>query len=93
MSEKQRTFFSPDNKYKKKLTTEIRHLKLELLINQLSLNKELYINKTEYIDSFVPTVRDIQHNSQRELHLTEFDSLISKIKKYQKNILGKSNFL
>jgi len=86
VAEKQRTFFSPDNKYKKKLTTEIRHLKLELLINQLSLNKELYINKTEYKDSFVPTVRDIQHNSQRELHLTEFDSLISKIKKYQKNI-------
>jgi hypothetical protein len=80
VADKQKNYFNPNSKNKKKLQAEIRNLKIELLINQLSFNKELYINKTTDIGSFMPTAADIKHNTERELQIKGFDNLIGKLK-------------
>ncbi len=81
VAEKQKQYFSPNNKNKKKLQADIRNLKIELLINQLSFNKELYINKTVQKGGFMPTAADIKHNTERELQIAGFNNLIGKLKK------------
>lgn len=80
VADKQKKYFNPNNKDKKKLQAEIRTLKIELLINQLSFNKELYIGKTVQKGGFMPTASDIKHNTERELQIKGFDNLISKLK-------------
>lgn len=80
VADKQKKYFNPNNKNKKKLQAEIRNLKIELLINQLSFNKELYIGKTVQKGGFMPTAADIKHNTERELQIKGFDNLISKLK-------------
>ncbi len=77
---KQKKYFNPNNKNKKKLQTEIRNLKIELLINQLSFNKELYINTTVQKGGLMPTATEIKHNTERKLKMAGFDKLISKLK-------------
>ncbi|QQS51122.1 MAG: Eco57I restriction-modification methylase domain-containing protein [Bacteroidota bacterium] len=85
VADKQKKYFNPNNKNKKKLQTEIRNLKIELLINQLSFNKELYIGKTVQKGGFMPTAADIKHNTERELQINGFDNLITKLKNLLKN--------
>ena len=80
VADKQKKYFNPNNKNKKKLQAEIRNLKIELLINQLSFNKELYICKTVQKGGFMPTASDIKHNTERELQIKGFDKLIGKLK-------------
>jgi len=80
VADKQKKYFNPNNKNKKKLQAEIRNLKIELLINQLSFNKELYIGKTVQKGGFMPTAADIKHNTERELQIRGFDNLIHKLK-------------
>ena len=80
VADKQKQYFSPSNKNKKKLQAEIRNLKIELLINQLSFNKELYIGKTVQKGGFLPTAADIKHNTERELQIAGFNNLIAKLK-------------
>ncbi len=79
VADKQKQYFSPNTKNKKELQAEIRNLKIELLINQLSFNKELYINKTVQKGGFMPTAADIKHNTERELQIKGFDKLINKL--------------
>ncbi len=85
VADKQKKYFNPNNKNKKKLQAEIRNLKIELLFNQLSFNKELYIGKTVKKGGFMPTESDIKHNTERELQIKGFDNLISKLKNLLKN--------
>ncbi len=80
VADKQKNYFSPNNTNKKKLQAEIRNLKIELLINQLSYNKLAYIDKTPQKGGFMPTAADIKHNTERELQIAGFDKLISKLK-------------
>ncbi|HOL98574.1 MAG TPA: N-6 DNA methylase, partial [Bacteroidales bacterium] len=80
VADKQKNYFSPNNTNKKKLQAEIRNLKIELLINQLSYNKLAYIEKTPQKGGFMPTAADIKHNTERELQIAGFDKLISKLK-------------
>ena len=85
VADKQKKYFNPNNKNKKKLQAEIRNLKIELLINQLSFNKELYIGKTVQKGGFMPTAADIKHNTEREWQIAGFDKLINKLKNLLKN--------
>ena len=85
VADKQKKYFNPNNKNKKKLQAEIRNLKIDLLINQLSFNKELYIGKTVQKGGFMPTATDIKHNTERELQIKGFDNLINKLKNLLKN--------
>ncbi len=85
VADKQKKYFNPNNKSKKNLQAEIRNLKIELLINQLSFNKELYISKTVQKGGFMPTTSDIKHNTERELQISGFNNLISKLKNLLKN--------
>lgn len=85
VADKQKKYFHPNNKNKKKLQAEIRILKIELLINQLYFNKELYIGKTVQKGGFMPSAADIKHNTERELQIKGFDNLISKLKNLLKS--------
>jgi hypothetical protein len=85
VADKQKQYFNPNNKNKKKLQAEIRNLKIELLINQLSFNKELYVSKTVQKGGFMPTAADIKHNTELELQIKGFDNLITKLKNLLKN--------
>jgi very-short-patch-repair endonuclease len=85
VAEKQKQYFSPNNQNKKKLQAEIRNLKIELLINQLSFNKELYLSKNATQVSFMSTAADIKHNTERELQIAGFNKLINKLKNLLEN--------
>jgi hypothetical protein len=85
IAEKQRQFFKPDNKNKKKLHAEIRDLKLELLINQLSYNKAAYQNKTPVLGGFAPSAKEIKHNTERDLTVKGFDKNILKLRRLKEN--------
>ena len=79
IADKQKLYFNPNIKVKKKLQSEIRNLKIELLINQLSFNKELYINKSSQKGGFLPTPADIKHNAELKLKIRGFDNLLAKL--------------
>jgi hypothetical protein len=80
VAEKQKQYFNPNNKNKKQLQAEIRNLKIELLINQLSFNRLAYIEKTPQKGGFMPTAADIKFNTERELEIKRFDNLINNLK-------------
>lgn len=79
IAEKQKQYFHPEKKDKKELAQEIRDLKIELLINQLSFNKQKYINNTPQKGGYAPTAKDIQHNTERELMIKNFDNIVRKL--------------
>jgi len=79
VSEMQKNYFSPENKEKEKIRNTIRRLKIELLINQLAFNKELYLNKTAACTGFMLSAADIKYNTERELEIKKFDRLIAKL--------------
>ena len=81
VAEKQKLFFHSEKKDKKKLTGEIRDLKINLLINQLSFNKLNYINKNnELIDSGLGlTAKEKTKNAEIQMEIMKFDSLIKKL--------------
>lgn len=85
IAEKQKKFFKPDNKDKRKLQAEIRNLKLELLINQLSFNKEKFLANNVEKGGFAPTTKNLQYNEELKQKKKEFDRHISKLQKLKQN--------
>lgn len=85
IAEKQKKFFKPDNKDKKKLQAEIRNLKLELLINQLSFNKERFIANNAEKGGFAPTASDLRYNEELKQKKKDFDRHIAKLQKLKQN--------
>lgn len=85
IAEKQKKFFKPDNKDKKKLQAEIRNLKLELLINQLSFNKEKFLASNVEKGGFAPTDSDLRYNEKLMQKKREFDNHIAKLQKLKQN--------
>ncbi len=76
---KQKKFFKPETKDKKKLHTEIRNLKLELLINQLSFNKEVFLAKNVEKGGFAPSAKDLKYNTEIKLIKSNYGNVISKL--------------
>lgn len=88
ISENQKIFFeSKNNTQKKKLKTEIRDLKLDVLINQLSFNKAFYLNKNQkVIDSGLGLrAADYKKNLEIELKVAEFDQALAKLQHLKDN--------
>jgi hypothetical protein len=86
ISEKQKQFFeSKSNKQKAKLKAEIRDLKLDVLINQLSFNKAAYQNRTPIKGGFAPNSKEIKHNLERELQIADFEKSLTKLKRLKEN--------
>lgn len=85
IAEKQKNFFKPNNKNKKKEQAEIRNLKLELLINQLSFNKEKFQSSNTEKGGFAPTTSDLRYNQQIKERRKEFDRHILKLENLKKN--------
>lgn len=85
IAEKQKKFFKPDIKDKKKLQAEIRNLKLELLINQLSFNKERFLANNVEKGGFAPTAKDLQYNEELKQKKKDFDRHITKLQKLKLN--------
>ncbi|MCC5921052.1 MAG: N-6 DNA methylase [Cyclobacteriaceae bacterium] len=88
ISEKQKQFFeSNSNSQKAKLKAEIRALKLDVLMNQLSFNKAAYLNKNQKIVDigFGLKAKDHKKNLEIDLQEAEFDKTISKLKHLKDN--------
>ncbi|MCU0417790.1 MAG: N-6 DNA methylase [Cytophagaceae bacterium] len=85
IAEKQKKFFKPDNNDKKKLQAEIRNLKLELLINQLSFNKEKFFASNAEKGGFAPTASDLRYNEELKQKKKDFDRHIAKLQKLKQN--------
>ncbi len=85
VSNKQKKFFDPEIKDKKKTIKEIRNLKLEALINQVSFNKERYQNSTEIKGGFAPSPSDIRHNNDLNLRIKDYDNRIKKLRGIKDN--------
>jgi len=85
IADKQKKFFKPDNKDKKKLKAEIRNLKLELLINQLSFNKEKFFANHVEKGGFAPTASDLRYNEELKQKKKDFDRHIAKLQKLKQN--------
>ena len=84
ISEKQKQFFeSKSNKQKAKLKAEIRELKLDVLINQLSFNKAAYLNKNKKVIDmgFGLKASDHKKNLEIDLQVGEFDQALTKLKR------------
>lgn len=86
----QRNFFDPKTKNKAEVKAEIRDKKLELLINQLTLNKLGFENRTPILGGFAPTAKETKQNTERQLQIAGFDNSIQKLKHLRKN--GNVNF-
>lgn len=85
IAEKQKKFFKPNTKDKKKLQAEIRNLKLDLLVNQISLNKEVFLSKNLEKGGFAPTASDIKYNTEIKITKKNFENLISRLQILKKN--------
>lgn len=85
ITQKQKKFFDPNLKEKRELVLEIRNLKLDALINQLSFNKEKFQNATPIKGGFDPTPSDKKFNLDRELRIKGLESIIKRLKKLQDN--------
>jgi adenine-specific DNA-methyltransferase len=84
---KQNDFFKPITKNKKKLQGEIRDLKLDLLIKQLSLNKKIYESRNPIIldSGFGLTAKDKSKNELIELQLKSFKENLATLEKLKKD--------
>jgi hypothetical protein len=88
ISEKQKQFFeSKSNKQKAKLKAEIRDLKLDVLMNQLSFNKASYLNKNQKVTDmgFGLKATDLKKNLEIDLQIAEFDQELAKLKRLKEN--------
>ena len=81
VAKKQKDYFNEEGNAKKILATEIRDLKIELLINQLSFNKESYANKNSVkIDNGLGlSAKDIKNNTLILNEIYNFDATIKKL--------------
>lgn len=88
ISEKQKQFFeSKSNKQKAKLKAEIRELKLDVLINQLSFNKASYLNKNQKVTDmgFGLKATDHKKNLEIDLQVAEFNQALAKLQRLKEN--------
>lgn len=79
---KQKQFFdSDDNSEKQILAIEIRDLKLDVLTNQISFNKELYFNQNQKTTDIGLGLKAKDHkkNLEIDLKLAEFKNTINKL--------------
>jgi adenine-specific DNA-methyltransferase len=70
---------------KTKLQHEIRNLKIDILINQLTLNKITFNQNNPKLGGFAPTPKEIQKNLENEIISAGFDKTIAKLKKLKEN--------
>jgi hypothetical protein len=86
IAEKQKKYFHPEIKNKKKLMDEIRNLKIELLINQLSFNKLNFITKNPETMDFGLGLTAKEKTKVTEIKLTiaNYDNLLKKLTELKK---------
>lgn len=88
ISAKQKEFFeSKSNKQKAKLKAEIRALKLDVLINQLSFNKATYLNKNQIVTDmgFGLKATDHKKNLEIDLQVAAFNQALAKLQRLKEN--------
>lgn len=93
VAKKQKDYFNEEGKSKKGIATEIRDLKIDLLINQLSFNKESYANKNSVkIDNGLGlSAKDLKNNEQILYEIYNFEKNIKKLIELKKDSLKPFN--
>ena len=87
VAQQQTNYFKAESKTKKKIAAEIRDLKIDLLINQLSYNKESYLNKNNIkIDSGLGlSAKDKTANAAIKQVVYDIENTIAKLKSLKAN--------
>jgi adenine-specific DNA-methyltransferase len=88
ISDKQKQFFDINNHNKKLiLKTEIRNLKLDILIAQLSFNRAAFVNKNQIIMEmgFGLTTKDQKDNLEIKKNIKDFNDVIEKLETLKTN--------
>jgi hypothetical protein len=70
---------------KTKLQQEIRNLKIDILINQLTLSRLSFVQANPKLGGFAPTAKEIQKNLETEIRIAGYDKTIGKLKKLKEN--------
>ncbi|MDX2047591.1 MAG: TaqI-like C-terminal specificity domain-containing protein [Chitinophagaceae bacterium] len=70
---------------KTKLQQEIRNLKIDILINQLTLSKLSFLEANPKLGGFSPTPKEIQKNLENEIRVAGYDKPIAKLKKLKES--------
>jgi adenine-specific DNA-methyltransferase len=93
VAKKQKDYFNEEGKSKKGIAAEIRDLKIDLLINQLSFNKESYTNKNSVkIDNGLGlSAKDLKNNELILNEIYNFDKNIKKLIELKKDSLKPFN--
>lgn len=84
IADRQKKFFNPDSKDKKKTHAEIRKLKLDLIANQITLNRDRYKATNIIKGGFAPTPAEIKFNTEVNLNIKKYNDLIAKIQNLKK---------
>lgn len=85
ITKKQEEFFHPDADDKSSLLTEIRNIKIDLLLDQLKYNKGKYIDAHPLRGGFAPNAKDKKYNLEVELEIKKFDDLQHALQKLQQD--------
>ena len=89
ISEKQKQYFkSKSIEQKEEFKAEIKDLKLDVLINQLSFNKASFLNKNQRVGDigFGLKAKDHKKNLEIDLLVADFDKSLTKLKSLKNNL-------
>jgi len=70
---------------KTSLQHEIRDLKIDILINQLTLSKLSFVEANPKLGGFAATPKEIQKNLENEIRIVNYDNTIAKLKKLKES--------
>ncbi len=76
-------FYEKWDKTKQQL--EIRNIKIDILINQLTLSKISFQHNNPKLGGFAPTAKEIQKNLENELGVAGYDNYIKKLEVLKKD--------
>jgi len=85
ITQRQQQFFDPTIANKSNLKLDIRNLKLDVLINQVSLNKLEYADNTPEKGGFAPTAIEQIHNTERKVKISGYNKTLKNLKILKEN--------
>jgi hypothetical protein len=92
LQHKQYLYFKQPAVDKRKLQREIRNVKIDILVNQLTLNKLSFQDKNPKLGGFAPIPKEIQKNLENEIKIASFDKTIQQLQILKKSKEAILNF-
>jgi hypothetical protein len=85
LQHKQFLYFKQPSVDKKKLQKEIKNIKIDVLVNQITLTKMSFQDANKKLGGFAPTAKETQKNLENTLKLQSYDNTIVKLQTVKKD--------